>query len=250
MTGAASALAVGLPLLVLVVAHSLVLRRRTEPGFRARSAGLARDQRWLAVAIVWVPLLALVLLVELARPTTTWFQAICCFYLICAAMAYWARPGCCADPACRVGARRLATGHQQAAARVRYTGWGLALAGPLLAEIVPVAAGRSGTALFALMVFVAVAPLPSRRLQQWLRRRRPALAVVLRAAPLLAHGIVLVARDPANWVMLLTIAGVAAYVAATREIWCSRARSDEIRRRLQAQAQGLAAAAPAAPSGS
>ena len=234
LSGLTSALAVGLPLLVLVTAFNLVLRRRTEPGYRARSVGLWRDRRWLAVALVWIPITAIVVLLEVAHPTTTWFRAIVLYYVVCAVAVYWARPRCCLDPAC-LGATRWAAGHGLAAAGVRYAGWALALAGPALAAAVPIAAGRSGTALFALMVFVAVAPLPSRRGQQWLRHRRPAVVVALRSAPILALEVFNVVRDPSHWLLLLIIGALAAYAAATREIWWSRARSNETRRRLHAR---------------
>jgi len=92
LSGLTSALAVGLPLLVLVTAFNLVLRRRTEPGYRARSVGLWRDRRWLAVALVWIPITAIVVLLEVAHPTTTWFRAIVLYYVVCAVAVYWARP--------------------------------------------------------------------------------------------------------------------------------------------------------------
>lgn len=232
--GLARALAVGLPLLVLVIALNLVLRRRTEPGYRARSVGLWRDRRWLAVALVGIPITAIVVLVGVVHPTTTWFRAIVLYYVVCAVAVYWARPRCCLDPAC-LGATRWAAGHGLAAAGVRYAGWALALAGPALAAAVPIAAGRSGTALFALMVFVAVAPLPSRRAQQWLRRHRPAAVVALRSAPILTLEALTVFRDPSHWLLLLIIGAFAAYTAVTREIWWSRLRSAETRRRLHAR---------------
>ncbi len=235
LSGLASALAVGLPLLLFVSAHSLALRRRTEPGYRARSVGLWRDRPRLAVALVWIPVAAFFVLEEIAHPTTTWFRAIVLYYLACAVAVYWARPGGCADPACPGCATRWAVGHRPAAAGVRYAGWALALAGPALAAVVPVAAGRSSTALFALTAFVAVAPLPSRRSQQWLRRRRPAAVVALRSAPILALEVLNVVRDPSHWLLLLIIGALAAYLATAREIWWSRWRGDEIRRRLHAR---------------
>ena len=235
LSGLTSALAVGLPLLVMVTALNLVLRRRTEPGYRARSVGLSRDRRRLAVALVWIPITAIVVLTEIAHPTTTWFRAIVLYYLACAAAAYWARPSCCPDPACPGCATRWAVRHGSAAAGVRYAGWVLALAGPALAAVVPVAAGRSSTALFALTVFAAVAPLPTRRGQQWVRRRRPAVVVALRSTPILALEVLNVVRDPSHWRMLLIIGAFAAYLATAREIWWSRSRGDEIRRRLHAR---------------
>lgn len=241
LSGLTAALALGLPLLVMVAALNLALRRRTEPGYRARSVGLWRERRWLAVALVWIPVSAIVVLTEVVNPTTTWFRAIVLYYLVCAAAVYWARPRCCLDPGCIGCATRWAASHRLAAAGVRYAGWALALAGPALAAVVPVAAGRSGTALGALTVFVAVAPLPRRRGQHWLRRRRPAAVVALRSAPILALEVVLtVFRDPSHWLMLLIIGTLAAYLAITREIWWSRSRSDETRRRLHARTRELA----------
>lgn len=240
LSGLTSALAFALPLMVSVTALNLILRRRTEPGYRARCVGLWRDRRWLAVALAWSPITAMVVLLGVAHPTTTWFQAIVLYYLVCALAVYWARPGCCLDPACPGSATRWAVGHGLAAACVRYAGWAFALAGPALAAVVPVAAGRVWTALFALMVFVAVAPLPSRRAQQWLRRRRPAAVVALRAAPILALEVLTVFGDPSHWLLLLTIGAFAAYAAATREIGWSRSRSDETGRHLHARIRELA----------
>ena len=239
LSGPTSALLLGVCLLLMVTARSLVLRRRTEPGYRARNVGLWRDRRRVAVALGWVPIIALLVLFELAQPTTTWFRAIVLYYLACAVAAYWARPRCCLDPACP-GATRFAARHALTGATVRYAGWALALAGPALAAVVPVADSRTSTALFALTVFVAAAPLPSHASQQWLRRRRPVVAVALRSAPILTLEAFNAVRDPSHWLLLLIIAAVAAYAATTREIWWSHWRSEQTRRRLQARTQEIA----------
>ena len=238
-SGPTIALALGTCLLLMITARNLAVRRRTERGYLARSVGLFRERRRLAVALVWVPITALVVLVEVAQPTTTWFRAIVLYYLACAVAVYWARPRCCLDPACP-GATRLAARHRLTGAAARYAGWALALAGPALAAVVPVADGHTSTALFALTVFAAVAPLPSRRGQQWLRGRRPLVAVALRSAPILALEAFNAVRDPSYWPLLLTIGAVAVYVAVVREIWWSRWRSEQTRRRLHARTQEIA----------
>ena len=236
LSGPTTALVLGTCLLLMVTARNLALRPRTEPGFRARSVGLWRDRRRVAVALVWAPIATVVVFLEVAQPTTTWFRAIVLYYLACAVAVYWARPSCCFDPACP-GAARFAARHALAGAAVRYGGWALALAGPGLAAVVPVADGHTSTALFALTVFLAAAPLPSRSGQQWLRRRRPLVAVALRSAPILTLEAFNAVRDPSHWLLLLIIGAVVAYAATTREIWRSRWRSEQTRRRLHARTQ-------------
>ena len=238
-SGPTIALVLGICLLLMISARNVVLRRRAERGYRARNVGLWRDRRRVAVALVWVPIIAIVVLVEVAQPTTTWYRAIVLYYLACAVAVYWARPSCCLDPACP-GATRLAARHALTGAAIRYAGWALALAGPALAAVVPVADGHTSTALFALTVFAALAPLPSRRGQHWLRGRRPVVAVALRSAPILTLEAVNALRDPSHWPLLLIIGALAAYVAMTREIWWNRWRSEQTRRRLHARTQEIA----------
>lgn len=123
---------------------------------------------------------------------------------------------------------------------MRCAGWALALAGPGLTAVVPVADGHTSAALFALAVFAAWAPLPSRRGQQWLRRRRPLVAVALRSAPILTLEASNAVRDPSHWLLLLIIAAVAVYAATMREVWWSHWRSEQTRRRLHARTQEIA----------
>lgn len=176
--------------------------------------------------------LTLVALEVVASPTTTWFKAIGGYYLLCAVAASCARPRW----ECERSARRH--GRDGVAPCVRYAAWTVALAGPAVAELVPLTAGHPLATLFYTAVFAALAPLPSLRVQKWLRRRRPALNVALRSAPLVAVVAVEVALRPQAWPLLAIVGAMTAYCAAMRELGWSLYRGDLTRRRLDARARG------------
>ena len=202
-------------------------------GFLSDRPRLNRALRRTALAAVWGIAAYLMF-----HNTTDWYQAICAFYLVCAAVVVWARPGGCADPACRGCGTRWAVQHAKTGATLRYGAWALALAGPALAQVVPIADSRTGLALLFLAPFACL-PLPSRRVRTWLWRRRPAKKVALRATPVLIMFACYAIVRPEMWFLPATGGGVALLLAIQFEVLAGRAREDQTRRRLHARAHGV-----------
>jgi hypothetical protein len=228
-------------MLVVMLSSNATLRRRAGVAAASPVSGFLSDRRRLNLALMWAALAAVVGVgaYGIFHGTTDWFQAIGVFYLGCAAAVVWARPGRCADPACRDCGARWAVRHAKSGAALRYGAWALALAGPALAQIVPVADARTGTALVFLAPFACL-PLPSRRAQTWLCRRRPAQKVALRATPVLIMFAGYAIVRPEMWFLPATAGGVALVLAIQFEVLVGRRREDQTHRRLHARAHGVA----------
>lgn len=228
-------------LLYSTITRNLELRRRAGGASGSRTPGLLQDRPRLNRALQQAfPVAFLGGMLALTVPGWSgWFQAISGYYVICATALYWARPNRCGDPECNECTARWAVRHPTAGAAVRGVAWALALAGPALAHVVPVAEDRWGMALLALTL-MALLPLPSRRAAAWLRRQRPAIRVALRAAPLLTllalHAVV----EPRFWILSVIAGCLVALAAIQLEIRAGRSREDETHRRLHARAHGFA----------
>jgi hypothetical protein len=189
---------------------------------------------WLAQVLVWSAVGAYIAVAW--SGVAAWFVAIAGYYLACGLVARWARPTCGDAESCVERRRRWAPRPAWVASALRGTAWTLALAGPLLLpEIVPGAAGHTGLTLLALAVFLVFCTPPTRRSRRWLHDRRPAAQVVLRTTPLLGALLFEAVRTPAMWMVLPIHILCIAYVAATREVSCSRYRSEMTRRGLLAR---------------
>ena len=237
----------GLSLTLLVLAMlvcgqiSSNLRARQRPAAPAATSRTSRSRPApAAIAGVARSALAIAVLVVILTTTTTWFQLLFGYYALCGAGIFWARPPRCLDRACPHCGGRWAARHPSAAAPVRAAAWALALAGPALAQTVPATAGYAGFALFTLMLLMVLAPLPTRRGQQWLSRRRPVSQVALRAAPLVTLLAIEALHDPSRRMFPVIAVVLAVYVAAALEIRRSRWRSDATRHRLVQRIRGIA----------
>ena len=236
----------GAPWLALIVALPMVWAQ-ISTNLRARGAAFAvdsptiarlRDLPRLGTIVSCAAVIAVA--VVIVDTTTGWFQAMIGYYAVCAVAIFSARPSRCVDPTCERCSRRWSARHPSAAAGVAYATWVLALAGPVLAEIVPLTARHFGPPLFFLMVFSAIAPLPTRRSEAWLCRHRPASQVALRLMLPLALLVLQAVREPSYWVLAVVGAALMAYMAATLEVRRSRFRSDATRRRLLERVRGVA----------
>ncbi|MDQ3631426.1 MAG: permease prefix domain 1-containing protein [Actinomycetota bacterium] len=223
-----------------MISSNATLRRRAGVARTAPVSRFLDDRQRLKSALLRarVALVAGVLIFFIFHGTTAWYQAISVFYLVCAAAAIWARPGRCADPACRNCGTRWTVRHATTGAAVRYGAWALALAGPALAQVVPVADSRTGTALLFLAPFACL-PLPSCRARTWLWRRRPAKRIALSATPVLIMLACYAVVRPEYWFILATAGGVALLFAIQSEILAGRNREDQTRRHLHARAHGV-----------
>ena len=241
-----------LPLLVVILLCVQITTNLQDRNARAPGAlpstleALTRSRRLRLlirglVTVLYAGVIAytVVLLNGILGHAAEWIQVIFWTYALCGAAVYSARLRPCRDPGCLRCRRRWAARHEATAAGMRYAAWTAAIVLPALAAMLPGTAGHEAMALLFLMIFVALAPAPTRTSQQWLRRRRPAAQVAARSTPLLAL-LVVTARNPLDLIVPLGFVGVLAVVATGLEIRRSRARGEATRRRLVERTHGIA----------